>query len=72
MGKGFFIIANKVDGIVKVLDVILSISLRSVSCPTNKVLHRAAFTLFNRLLVKQTFHLDEFGSVSVIVNEHGR
>lgn len=38
LGKGLLVVVNKVGGIVKVLDVVLSIPIRFVSCLANKIL----------------------------------
>lgn len=52
LSKGLFIVMHKVGGIVKVLDVVSSISLWAVSSPINEILYYTAFTFFYYPLVK--------------------
>ena len=71
LSKGLLVVTHKVGGVVEVLDVVLSISLRAVSSPTNEVFYRAAFTFFHYPLVEQTVYLKGFDGIGVTVDEHG-
>ena len=71
LSQGFFIVANKVVGIVKVLDIIPPIPFRFVLSPANEIFNPAALIFLYYLLVKETIYLKGFGDVDVIVNKHG-
>lgn len=71
MSEGLLVVADKVGGIVKVLDVVPSIPFRSIPGPANEVFYRAAFTFFHYSLVKQMVYLEGFDGIGVTVDKHG-
>lgn len=71
LSKDLLVVTYKVNGIVKVLDIIPFILLRPVFSPTNKILYCAAFTFLYCLLVKQILYLERFCSIGITVNKHG-
>lgn len=71
LSKGLLVVANKVDGIIGVLNVIPFILFRSIPGLTNKIFSRATLTLFHYLFIKQTVYLAGFGNISITVIKHG-
>lgn len=52
LSKSFLIIVNKIEGIVKVFDIILFILFRFISSLANKVFNYAALIFFHYLFIK--------------------
>lgn len=71
LSKGFFVVANKVGGIVTVLNVGPSILFRSIPGLANEIFNRAALIFLCYLFVKQTIYLKGFSDVGVTVDKHG-
>lgn len=70
MNKDFFVVANKLKVIVKVFNIILSISFRSIPGLVNKVFNRAALAFLYCLFIKQMVYLKRFGGISITVNKY--
>lgn len=70
LSKDLLVVANKVGGIVKVLNIILSILFRSIPGQANKIFNRATFIFFYRLLIKQIIYLKGFGDVNVTIDKY--
>lgn len=62
---------DKVEGIVKVLDIIPSIPFRVIPGPANEILNCAAPIFFHYLFIKQTVYFEGFGGVNVTVDKYG-
>lgn len=71
LSKDLLIVANKIDGIVKVLDVVSSIPFRSIPDLANEIFNHAALIFFHHLLVKQTVYFKRFDDVGITVYKHG-
>lgn len=63
---------NKLGGIVKVLNVVLSIPLWVIASPINEILDCVILTFFNNLSMEQIFHLKRSGGLSIIIDKHKR
>lgn len=72
LNKSFFIVANKVGGIVKIRNVIPSIPFRSIPGSANIIFNCVALVFLYCLFVKQTVYLKEFGGVNVTIDKHGK
>lgn len=72
LSKDFFIIAKKIEGIIKVFNIILSISFRSIFGLTNNIFNCMTFIFLYYLFVKQAVYLKKFSSISIIVYKYGR
>lgn len=70
LSKGFLVVANKVRGIVKVFDVILSISFRSIPGPAYEVFNGQALTFLDCAFIKKAINFKGFVFVSVTLYKH--
>lgn len=71
LSKSLLVVANKVGGIVKILDIVPFIPFKAVPGPAYEILNCVTSTFFYCLFVKQMVYLKGSGGVGVIVNKYG-
>lgn len=70
LSKAFFVGSDQVDGIVKILDIVPSISFWAVACLAHKVFDSKALTFFDCALIEKAVNFKGLVAVDVTFHKH--
>lgn len=70
LSKGFLVVVNKVKGIVKLFDIVLSIPFRYISGISYKLFNGQALTFPDCRLIEKAINFEGFVFVNVTFHKH--